>query len=108
MSCWTASKTNLNSLGWDEFDDDEIEIVQKICTRWGEHWTKDFPHLNITPKAHDLIFVIPEFKGGQEHSMCSTSLKREVKVFTQISTPSNEKYGASVNLNSVSGSSLRG
>ena len=46
---------------WDEFDDDEIEIVQKICTRWGEHWTKDFPHLNITPKAHDLIFVIPEF-----------------------------------------------
>ena len=46
---------------WDEFDDDEIEIVQKICTRWGEHWTKDFPHLNITPKAHDLILVISEF-----------------------------------------------
>ena len=34
--------------------------MRKICERWGENWIKDFPHLNITPKGHDLIFVLPE------------------------------------------------
>ena len=46
---------------WEDFDDNEVKIVKQICERWGENWLKDFPHLNITPKGHDLIFVLPEF-----------------------------------------------
>ena len=47
--------------GWDDFEDSEVEIVRKICERWGQNWKKDFPHLNITPKGHDLVFALPEF-----------------------------------------------
>ena len=47
--------------GWDDFEDSEVDIVRRICERWGQHWKKDFPHLNITPKGHDLVFVLPEF-----------------------------------------------
>ena len=47
--------------GWDDFEDSEVKIVKNICERWGKNWIKDFPHLNITPKGHDLIFVLPEF-----------------------------------------------
>jgi len=42
------------------FDDSDINTATSICERWGEHWLKDFPHLNMTPKGHDLIFVLPE------------------------------------------------
>ena len=38
----------------------EIESVKLLCEKWGEHWTVDFPHLNMTPKGHDLVFVIPK------------------------------------------------
>ena len=24
------------------------------------HWLRDFPHINLTPKAHDMIWVLPE------------------------------------------------
>ena len=47
--------------GGDDFEDSEVEIVRKICERWGQNWKKDFPHLNITPKGHDLVFALPEF-----------------------------------------------
>ena len=40
----------------ESFDDHGINLVKTICKRWGENWLKDFPHLNITPKAHNLIF----------------------------------------------------
>ena len=45
--------------GWDDFEDSEVEIVRKICERWGQNWRKDFPH--FTPKGHDLVFALPEF-----------------------------------------------
>ena len=41
------------------FNENEIEKVKTLCELWGCHWTIDFPHLNITPKAHDMIFVLP-------------------------------------------------
>ena len=42
------------------FTDEDIEDVQIICEKWGKDWPFDFPHLNITPKAHNMIFVLPE------------------------------------------------
>ena len=44
----------------EHFDEEGVSLVKKNCEKWGEHWIKDFPHLNITPKGHDLIFVHPE------------------------------------------------
>ena len=44
----------------DHFDDGEIKTVKNICEEWGKNWTIDFPHLNITPKGHNMIFVLPE------------------------------------------------
>ena len=38
------------------FTDSDLEIVRKICENWVENWPIDFPH----PKAHNLIFVLPE------------------------------------------------
>ena len=42
------------------FDDDEIEIVRTLCENWGINWPFDFPNLNLTPKGHDLVWVLPE------------------------------------------------
>ena len=42
------------------FDDDSIAFVKDICEQWGRHWLRDFPHINLTPKAHDMIWVLPE------------------------------------------------
>lgn len=44
----------------DHFNDKDVKVVQDICEQWGINWPVDFPHLNITPKAHDMIFVLPE------------------------------------------------
>ena len=44
----------------ENFDDHEIDLAKVICEEWGENWTKDFPHMNLTPKAHDMIWVLPE------------------------------------------------
>ena len=42
------------------FDDEEVEIVKTLCENWGKNWPIDFPNLNITPKGHDLVWVLPE------------------------------------------------
>ena len=42
------------------FRDDEIDKIKKLCEMWGQHWPVAFPNLNITPKGHDLIFVLPK------------------------------------------------
>ena len=42
------------------FTDEEIEVVKNLCENWGKNWPIDFPHLNITPKGHDLVWVLPE------------------------------------------------
>ena len=34
-------------------------LPKKLCEKWGEHWPVAFDNLNITPKGHDLIFVLP-------------------------------------------------
>ena len=44
----------------EHFDDQQIEAVKKICEKWGENWPIDFPHKNITPKGHNLVWVLPE------------------------------------------------
>ena len=44
----------------ENFSEDEIEVVKNLCENWGKHWPIDFPHLNITPKGHDLVWVLPE------------------------------------------------
>ena len=42
------------------FSEDEIEVVKTLCENWGRNWPIDFPHLNLTPKGHDLVWVLPE------------------------------------------------
>ena len=42
------------------FDDEDIDDIRSWCEEWGKNWQRDFKR-NFTPKAHDLIFVIPEF-----------------------------------------------
>ena len=44
----------------EEFDEEDIKQIKNTCESWGKFWTKDFPHKNITPKRHILIFVIPK------------------------------------------------
>lgn len=51
----------------EDYTDEEILVVKKICEKWGENWTIDFPHLNITPKGHDLVFVIPKALEKHRH-----------------------------------------
>ena len=35
-------------------------MVKTLCENWGQNWPIDFPNLNITPKGHDLVWVLPE------------------------------------------------
>ena len=42
------------------FSDEDIKVVKVLCEKWGENWPIDFPNLNITPKGHDLVWVLPE------------------------------------------------
>ena len=44
----------------EHFDDEQIESVKEICEKWGKNWPVDFPHLNITPKGHILVWALPE------------------------------------------------
>ena len=44
----------------EKYTEDEVQIVKQLCENWGKNWPIDFPNLNITPKGHDLIFVLPE------------------------------------------------
>ena len=43
-----------------DFDDEDIFQIKQWCEEWGHNWQKDFKK-NITPKGHDMIFVIPQF-----------------------------------------------
>ena len=70
----------------EDYTDEEILVVKKICEKLGENWTIDFPHLNITPKGHDLIFVIPK---------ALAKWKRRGSLSMQSLMISKEKYGAS-------------
>ena len=42
------------------FSEDEIAVVKSLCENWGKNWPVDFPHLNLTPEGHDLVWVLPE------------------------------------------------
>ena len=50
----------------EDFHDDEIIKIERLCQMWGEHMPNLFPQMNVTPKAHNLIWVMPrilkEFK----------------------------------------------
>ena len=51
-----ALKTPFN----DAYDDDDVMLIKGWCEEWGHNWQNDFKK-NLTPKAHDMIFVLPEF-----------------------------------------------
>ena len=51
----------LKNKKFDQFDDDDLLTIRDICESWGKNWPKDFKHLNLTPKAHALSFVLPKF-----------------------------------------------
>ena len=34
-------------------------LIKRWCEEWGHNWQKDFKK-NFTPKAHDMIFLLPE------------------------------------------------
>ena len=42
------------------YDDEDVALIKGFCEEWGTNWQKDFKR-NLTPKAHNMIFVIPEF-----------------------------------------------
>ena len=44
----------------EEFDEDDINMIKKICEEWGEYWPKAFPHKNISPKGHIISIVLPK------------------------------------------------
>ena len=44
----------------DSYDDDDVRLIKGWCEEWGYNWQSDFKK-NLTPKAHIMIFVIPEF-----------------------------------------------
>ena len=44
----------------EHFNNEEVEIVKTLCENWGKNWPIDFPNLNLTPKGHDLVWVLPE------------------------------------------------
>ena len=44
----------------EHFDDYEVDLAKSICEEWGKNWIKDFPNINLTPKGHDMIWVLPE------------------------------------------------
>ena len=41
-------------------NDDQIKAVKEICEKWRENWPINFLHLNLTPKGHNLLWVLPE------------------------------------------------
>ena len=43
-----------------DYDDEDVELIKSFCEEWGHNWLVDFKK-NLTPKAHDMIFVIPQF-----------------------------------------------
>ena len=55
-----ANASDALKLPIEEFDDEDLEEIKKVCEKWGEIWTTDFPNRNITPKGHILSFVIPK------------------------------------------------
>jgi len=60
-----------------DYNDDQISQIQSLCEQWGQHWHLAFPHLNITPKGHDLIFVLPRLL--KEHKSLYMFYKVEEK-----------------------------
>ena len=40
-----------------DFHNEDIFQIKQWCEEWGHNWQKDFKK-NITPKGHDMIFVI--------------------------------------------------
>ena len=38
----------------------KLKIVRTLCENWGRNWPFDFSNLNLTPKGHDLVWVLPE------------------------------------------------
>ena len=65
-----ALKTDFN----DDFDEEDVAAIKGWCEEWGKNWQQDFDK-NLTPKAHDLIFVIPEFI--KQHKTFSIFYKAE-------------------------------
>ena len=43
-----------------DFTDEEIAKIEQLCHMWGEHMPNAFPQLNVTPKSHDLVWVLPK------------------------------------------------
>ena len=51
------------------YDDEDIALIKGFCEEWGTNWQNYF-NRHLTPKAHSMIFVIPEFI--KIHSICFT------------------------------------
>ena len=43
-----------------DYDDEDVATIKGFCEEWGRNWQIDFQR-NLTPKAHDMIFVLPTF-----------------------------------------------
>ena len=63
------------------YDDEDISLIEGFCEEWGTNWQNDFKS-NLTPKAHNMIFVIPEFI--KIHSICFTKWNRPESQYTQF------------------------
>ena len=43
-----------------DYDDEDVATIKGFCEEWGRNWQIDFQR-NLTPKAYDMIFVLPTF-----------------------------------------------
>ena len=43
-----------------DYDDEDVATIKGFCEEWGRNWQIAFQR-NLTPKAHDMIFVLPTF-----------------------------------------------
>ena len=69
----------------EHFDDHGIDWVKEICEKWGQNWIKDFPHINLKPKAHNLIFVLPEvLKRTRSYNMFYKMEERGESIYAEL------------------------
>ena len=45
---------------FEQFDNEDVQVITNLCTKWGEFWPNNFQHKNITPKGHITSIVLPK------------------------------------------------
>ena len=77
--------------------------MKNLFENWGKHWPIDFPHLNVTPKGHDLVRVLPEIlKHTQSFYMFYKVEEKGESIHDELNSIQQSDYG-----NTLSAMSLK-